>query len=176
MKRTSTVSQNVRIFVTAAALAVGAMGCGGGSDGSGAGGSGGSGAPCDATPIFVKANHTCTLAGACHDATGAAANFDMVTAGWQNSLVAKAPPGGSPSNTAALDSKCSATSTPPVQGQVYLKAGVQPAAGLFIEKLRGSGTSLPPCGAHMPNLGQALTDTEFACVQSWANGIVAAHQ
>jgi hypothetical protein len=174
MKRSSTVSQNVRIFVTAAALAAGAIGCGGGSDGTGAGGSGGgggSGAPCDATPIFVKMTHTCTLAGACHDAAGSAANFSMATTGWQNSLVGKAPPGGSPTHDATLDSKCSTMSVPPVTGKVYLTVGSNPATGLFLEKLMG----IPSCGAKMPNLGSPLDATELACVQSWANGLVAAH-
>jgi hypothetical protein len=173
MKRPSTVSQNVRIFVTAAAIAVGAMGCGGGSDATGAGGSGGagSGGRCDAQPIFAMKKHgACTVVGVCHDSLGTAANFNMATAGWETRLVGRAPPGGS-AVKGTYDSMCSPISTPAVLGQVYLKAGSNPAAGLFLDKLMGNP---PACGAHMPNLGEALSTAELACVQDWANGLVAA--
>ncbi len=50
--------------------------------------------------------------------------------------------------------------------QVYLKAGSNPATGLFLDKLNPD-TTIPPCGAHMPNLGAPLTAAQFACVQSY---------
>jgi hypothetical protein len=164
MIRPSTVSQIVRVFVIATALAGGAMGCGGGSEGTGAGGSGGGGAggstgtggTCDATPIFTQ--HTCTVVGACHDGQGTAAGFDMLTAGWQTHLVGVASPGGGMGNNASL-----------CKGMVYLEPNVIPAQGLFIDKLTKNPA---PCGVVMPNLPPLLNATEKACVQSWANGLV----
>ena len=52
---------------------------------------------------------------------------------------------------------------------VYLKAGVQPAQGLFLDKLKPN----PPCGVIMPMTPPVLTSTEIDCVQKWANSIVA---
>jgi hypothetical protein len=166
MIRSSTVSQIVRLFVIATALAGGAMGCGGGSEstggtggaGGGAGGSTGAGGTCDAMPIFTK--HTCTVVGACHDTNGSAAGFDMLTAGWETHLVGEAVSGG---GTGTLASLCGG------MGLVYLKPNIIPAQGLFIDKLTKSP---PECGVAMPNLPPLLNDTEKACVQSWANGLV----
>jgi hypothetical protein len=165
MKRPSTVSQIVRFFVTSAALAVGAMGCAGGSDGTGTGGvgGGGGGTGCvggDAMPIFTK--HTCMLVGACHDGAGTAAGFNMVTAGWETKLVGTVSPGG---GTGAFASLCGG------MGMVYLNKGSNPATGLFMDKL---SKSPPQCGVQMPNLPPLLTPTELACVQTWANALVAA--
>jgi hypothetical protein len=158
MKVPFTVSQNVRALVTAAALALGVVGCGAkGSDTTGTGGTGGD--TCDAMPIFRT--HTCMLVGACHDGQGSAAGFDMQTAGWETKLVGKVSAGG---GTGDLASKCGG------MGLVYLKAGVQPAQGLFMDKL----TKAPPaCGVQMPNLPPLLNATEQACVQKWANALVA---
>jgi hypothetical protein len=114
--------------------------------------------PCDATPIFTAKG--CNGSGICHDAMGSAANFNMTAAGWQNNLVGVNPMGGG-----AIPSMCS-TNGP------YLQAGQIPAKGLFLDKLKGS----PPCGVEMPQLQSLgyLTQQEFACVQSWANGLVMA--
>ena len=169
MIRPSTVSQFVRVFVTAAALAVGAMGCGSGGDSTGSAGSGGGGgtggstAACsmaDVTAIFTSTtkNVGCTIIGACHDNNGAAAGLDLTTAGWETHLVGKVSAGG---GTGSLASMCG--------GMVYLKAGVVPAQGLFIDKLTKNP---PPCGAPMPNLPPLLTATQKACVQSWADNLV----
>jgi hypothetical protein len=159
MNRSSTTelrSQKVLILVVAG-MAVAAAACGsGGSDTTGGGGAGGSGAPCDAKPIFVK--YQCTVPGACHDAAGAAANLDMVTAGWETKLVGKAPPGGG-----AVPSKCGG------MNQVYLTAGSKPATGLFIDKL---AKAHPQCGVQMPNLANGpITAAELACVTSWATAL-----
>ena len=48
---------------------------------------------------------------------------------------------------------------------VYLKAGSNPASGLFLDKLNPATAA--PCGAHMPNLPPMLTTAQFACVQSY---------
>jgi hypothetical protein len=179
MKRSTTLVQNVRILVVATAFAGGAWGCGGGGNDTGGGGTSGgagttgaagtSGAPCDAMPLFAleddKTNphgRSCTIDGACHDSKGSAANFDMTTAGWQNRLVGKLPAGG---GTLASMCKPGAGANTP-----YLVAGSSPATGLFLEKINAN----PPCGVRMPNLGSPFNATELACVQSWANGLVAA--
>jgi hypothetical protein len=49
----------------------------------------------------------------------------------------------------------------------------QPAGGLILDKLKGNP---PMCGAHMPSIGDPLTDTEIACVQQWANALAAKAQ
>jgi hypothetical protein len=160
MKRSTTLVQNVRILVVAAAVACSAWGCGGGGSGdTGAGGTTGAagtaGAPCDAqTEVFSK--HFCTTANACHDAAGTAANFEMASADWQTHLVGVFPKGGG-----TLASMCTGVNMP------YLVAGSQPATGLFLEKL----TPQKPCGVQMPNLPPLLNATELACVQSWANAL-----
>jgi hypothetical protein len=128
-----------------------------GTAGTGAGGVMGC---ANAPAIFVA--HTCTIMGACHDADGTAAGFKMDPAGWEKNLVGVMSKGGG----AALNaSKCGASGIP------YLAKTTQPATGLFLAKLSGT---VPPCGAKMPNVGSALTATEFACVQAWANALVAA--
>jgi hypothetical protein len=148
---------------------LGAAGCPGTVDpslwpsatGSGAGGgtsagTGGTGAPaCDPTPIFTM--KICGNA-ACHDASATAANFDMVTAGWQTHLVGVNPKG------AGLNPSMCAPNGP------YLVAGVLPAKGLFIDKLKTDVA--PPCGAVMPLVGPPLSAADMDCVQSWADALV----
>jgi len=107
---------------------------------------------------MVFANHFCTTANACHDANGAAANFDMASTDWQTHLVGVTPRGGG-----TVPSMCEKETMP------YLVANSSPATGLFLRKLAiGGGV---PCGAQMPNLPPLLNATEKACVQSWANAI-----
>ena len=116
MKRSFTVSQNVRVFVIAAAIAVGAVGCGsssnpdntgtagsggtgaGGTSGGGTSGGGTTGTACtlaDVNRIFLTTqtpqNTGCTVAQACHDSNGSAAGLDLQSAGWQTKLVGKSP-------------------------------------------------------------------------------------
>lgn len=148
----------------------GAAGAGGGTAGTsgtaGATGSGGAGGttgtgPCNALPIFAM--HQCSSPGACHDAKGTAANFDMASTNWQNKLVGVSPMTGGGSG---FMSQCTKVGMP------YLVAGSNPARGLFLEKL----TSSPPvpCGSLMPALGGPLSSTELDCVQRWANALTAA--
>ena len=131
----------------AAALALGALGCGGG---------GGGGTTCDVPALFTA--KSCAITG-CHSAMMPAANFDMVTAGWEMRMVGLAPPGGGP--TMATSSLCAN------MGQTYLVAGSKPATGLFIDKL---SKAPPQCGLKMPNIPlMDLSAAEIACVQEWAN-------
>src|SRR5687768_16441562 len=88
----------VRCALGVMLCALGAAGCPGTVDPSlwpmatGSGGGGGSGAQaCDPTPIFTM---KACAAGGCHNATAAAASFDMATTGWQTHLVGVDPPGG----------------------------------------------------------------------------------
>lgn len=104
-------------------------------------------------------NHTCTTV--CHLAANAASvggGFDMTTSGWEKRLV-----GNGPSDSAPSTNMCKG------KGLVYLKAGIQPATGLFIDKLKPN----PPCGVQMPQLLAPLAQTEIDCVQMWANNVVA---
>jgi hypothetical protein len=127
----------------------------GGSSGTGTAGTGGGVGPCNALPIF--ATHSCASPGACHDAKGTSANFDMASPGWEMKLVGGNPNGG---GAAGFGSQC--------QGKgPYLIAGSSPARGLFLDKLAAK----PPCGNQMPLLPPTLTATELDCVQRWANGL-----
>jgi hypothetical protein len=121
-------------------------------------GAGGSAvAACDPAPVFKK--YYCTLPGACHDAQGAAGGLDMVTAGWEKSLVGRRASSSSPTGL------CGSVQTP------YLIEGSSPARGLFLQKL---DEDPPPCGALMPSLGGPMTPSDRACIQSWANALTAA--
>ncbi len=110
----------------------------------------------NAANIFKS--HTCTTV--CHLASSAPAfgGFDMTTAGWEKKLIGSGPPDSAPSSNMCKG-----------KGFIYLKKDVQPAAGLFMDKLKAN----PPCGVQMPQLLMPLTAGEIDCVQSWANSIVA---
>jgi hypothetical protein len=125
-----------------------------GTTGTGAGG----GSGCDITPLVTK--YSCTLAGACHDSRGSAANFDMASPGWEQRLVGVAPRGGA---AAPVPSLCAN------QGWVYLVKGSSPATGLFMEKFKMN----PSCGITMPNLGIPVSAVDLACFQRWANALTA---
>lgn len=172
MQRPLTVSQNVRVFVGAAAIALGAMACGSSGGGvtgaagtSGGAGTGGGSTPCtldQVNQIFVstKTVSGCTVTGSCHDASGSAAGLDLLAANWSANLV-----GHAPSATAGVDPNKSMCAG---MGFVYLEAGSNPAKGLFIDKIDPSKDDLSvPCGKHMPSLFQALTADQFACVRSF---------
>jgi hypothetical protein len=175
MQRASTVSYFVQVFVAAAALAAGAMACGSsngnstGAAGSGGGGSGGGGAGGGKTCTLADVNAIvqpagapvpytgCVVINACHDNAGSAAGLDLTTAGWQTKLVGQNPVANKGAS-ASLYSMC-------VGHGPYLVAGSNPAAGLFIDKLKPGAS--PPCGVHMPNLGAMLSNDQFACIQSY---------
>lgn len=111
----------------------------------------------------IVQEHSCTLTGACHDATGSAANFSLVgrpftdLLGWKRQLVGIFPIGGG-------NSACGGANMP------YLVAGSSPANGLLLNKLRSKN---PVCGDQMPALPPLLTASEIDCVQRWANAVVA---
>ena len=158
MKRPSTVTQIVRVFVTGAVLSAGAMGCGGSSGG------GSSACTLDQATAIVNAPATktpytgCTVMNVCHDNQGSAAGLDLVSAGWQTKLV-----GGNP--VANMGSAMANYSMCVGKGP-YLNAGSNPATGLMIDKLDPSKPT-PICGAHMPNLGAMLSASDFACLRSY---------
>jgi hypothetical protein len=130
---------------------------GGNTGTGGVGNSGGTGVKnCDPTPIFTT--KACANP-SCHDAMGTSANFDMASAGWQTHLVGVNPKGGG-----ALASVCGANGP-------YLVTGMLPARGLFLDKMK-DGPMLT-CGVVMPFAGTKLSPTEFDCVQTWANTLVA---
>jgi hypothetical protein len=131
-------------------------GCPGTLDPSLLNGSGGTsgGLSCDPTTAFN--NGKCSSSG-CHDMNGYAANFSMATTGWETHLVGVNPMGGG-----TLASACTANGP-------YLMPGVQPAAGLFMLKIKGGGGL---CGLQMPFGMTPLSSTDQDCIQKWANMIV----
>jgi hypothetical protein len=146
-----------RLVLVNALFALVAIGCG--SSGSSEPSDSGTGA-CDVTTLFTQGGTTgygCAQTG-CHDSSGTSANFDMASTGLPARLVGKSPMGGG-----TLPSVC-AGSTP---AMVYLDPGSQPATGLFLRKISAS----PGCGMRMPYGGRVVTATDFACIQSWANGL-----
>jgi hypothetical protein len=145
--------------MTGAAGTTAAAGTTGGAGTTGMGGTGGALPGCaNAQALFDS--HMCSLAGACHDATGAAANFKMAPAGWETHLVGVAPVGGG--NTASI---CFAD--PAFKTMPYIAAGTKPATGILMAKLRGAVCA--PMGARMPNLGTVFTAMEIQCIQDWAD-------
>ncbi|HET6279543.1 MAG TPA: DUF1585 domain-containing protein [Polyangia bacterium] len=96
----------------------------------------------------------------CHNAQAAPAfgGLDMATPGWEKKLVGAPPAAGAPGTNACNKSLN------------YLNR-TQPATGLFLDKLKAT----PPCGAQMPlaTVAAPLSATEMACVQKWANNVVA---
>jgi hypothetical protein len=161
MKATSTYSLNFRSLLVAMSISIAAVavGCGGGGGGGtgGSGGGGTGGTACDVPQIFTK--------NFCDAGTAPAAGFDMQTAGWETHLVGKVPMSITPA-PANGDTMCAG------MNKVYLMAGSNPAAGLFIDKI---SKKKPGCGMPMPNLpGVELTPDQIACVQTWANALVAA--
>jgi hypothetical protein len=140
---------------TGSAGSGGKGGSSGAAGSTGAGGAGGTG-PCNASSIFAM--HSCAFAGACHDANGTSAGFNMASVGWEKNLVGKFPKGG---GAMGFGSMCGSVN------KAYLVAGSSPATGLFMDKLKRS----PPCGSEMPLLTSYLTDAELACIQTWANAL-----
>jgi hypothetical protein len=124
----------------------------------GTGGVGGAPSPCD--PSSIWAAKGCAAATICHDADGSAAGLAMAGRGWQSRLVGVSGNGGG-SNPSVCTS-----------GGPYLRPYAQPADGLFMLKLVG-GAGL--CGMRMPEFADPLTADEMACVQSWADALVAAY-
>lgn len=153
---------------------LGAMGCPGTLDpsllGSGPGtggssGTGGTGGP-DCTGAMDGATlvaGSCASLG-CHDTADApisAAGLDLtVNATIGARLVGVVSPG----NTAA-GSACG--------GSTYLQKGSNPAAGLFIDKIKGTQS----CGLGMPFPGGSsflLPPAQQACIEQWAEGLIMA--
>jgi len=138
--------------VCAAVLGFSAVGCGSSNSSS----TDGSSTTCDftaASAVFTKYN--CATNG-CHDAAGSSAGFKMAPAGWETHLVGVNPIGGG-----TLEA-CTPADGP------YLKNGTNPAMGLLINKISGTG-NICTGGARMPFGGpNYLTATEIACVTSWA--------
>jgi hypothetical protein len=165
MKLSSNISQNVRVFVAAAGIAVGAMGCGGSSDNPGTTSTACSLADVNKILITTTSNLTtgCTVIGSCHDNAGSAAGLDLTSVGWQTKLVGKSP------STAVGAATTKTMCAGPGDNYVYLKAGSNPAEGLFIDKIKPGATA--PCGVHMPNFGVELSATQFACIQSYLTTI-----
>ncbi|HEY2900361.1 MAG TPA: hypothetical protein VGL59_07285 [Polyangia bacterium] len=99
---------------------------------------------------------------ACHTTVSAepsGGGFDMQKTGWEKNLIGKSTPADAP-DTALCKGK----------NLVLLEANVEPAKGLFLDKLN---LAMPPCGDRMPKLLNPLSTSDLACVQAWANSIVA---
>jgi hypothetical protein len=134
---------------------------GGGAGGSGSGGNGGGSggaagikdvACSDGMMASVKIVMTCGQTAICHDATASAAgslSLDKAATLAANLIDKKAT---------AASSQCKAYPDP------YLKKGVTPAMGLFLEKLKMT----PACGASMPFAKPVLPQTDIDCLTMWA--------
>lgn len=95
----------------------------------------------------------------CHSTSTAPSfgGFDMEKLGWAQAMIGGLiPDNAPPANT------CKG------KGFVFLEVGTQPARGLFLDKFNPT----PPCGVRMPQVG-TITAAEVACIQDWANNIVA---
>ena len=126
---------------------------------------GGAPASDSGVPLTTSCDRATTILGAClacHSTASAATNggFDMEIAGWEKKLVGMTTPANAP-----------ATSLCRGKNLVFLEAKTQPARGLFLDKIR---LATPPCGVQMPRLLPKLSAGDTACIEAWANGIVAA--
>jgi hypothetical protein len=135
----------------------GGGGSGGGTGGMMGGTDGGTPPPgcANATSIFM--NHQCTAL--CHlsaNAAGLGGGFDMTGTGFPQRLVGGMPVAGN------KDEMCAG------MNKIYLVAGMQPAQGLFLDKLKAT----PPCGKQMPSGLGMLAQDEIDCIQKWANNVV----
>jgi hypothetical protein len=157
---TRTERSSLQVFLVSTLLClVTVVGCAGGipPDDAGAGGDTGAMGCANATQIFK--NRSCSTV--CHTTLAAPGygGFDMTLPGWEKKLVGMGPPDNAPDTN-----KCKG------KGLVYLKKDIQPADGLFMQKLRAN----PPCGVQMPmTVSPPLPASEMDCVQKWANSIVA---
>jgi hypothetical protein len=111
---------------------------------------------CDITGLITK--YMCAKSG-CHDATGASANFDMATTGWQNNLVGANPKGGG----TFLTSQCAG------KGPYIIKNSAT-GDGLFIQKV---SLAAPPCGAQMPFALEAPSAADITCFRQWTTAAAA---
>ena len=102
---------------------------------------------------------TCLVCHATAAAVSTGGGFDMEKAGWEKNLVGHSTPATAP-----------ATALCKGRNLVWLKPDIEPAKGLFLDKL---SQPMPACGVQMPNLLPKLNATDMACVQNWANNIVA---
>jgi hypothetical protein len=127
-------------------LSLTVVGCAGSLDpgvtGNGGGAMGGnSGAACQDTIFMNK----CVF---CHGAASNSAGLDLETAD-PGARMLGAPTGAG-------------TSCP---GGTLLKAGTNPAEGIFVEKI-----TTPTCGSKMP-IGPALSTAEVTCLTTWATTV-----
>jgi hypothetical protein len=102
----------------------------------------------------------CNIDGVCHGANPAA-NFDMLTAGWETHLVGQAPKGGG-QLAPSICATDNAFKTIP-----YINAGTMPATGLLMTKLTSAACS--PMGKQMPSGLPPLTPDQLKCFQDFAN-------
>src|SRR5262245_15794791 len=137
-----------RVPLLAIAFGVILGGCGS-SDGGGA---------CNVQDL-ISNKYKCDAAG-CHDATGTSAGFSMKTAGWEQALVGGMQKAGGGGVTPFM-------SVPACANMPYLVPGSNPATGLFLKKM----TANFGCGMRMPYTGSPVSDADFACFQTWANGL-----
>lgn len=149
----STFTHRFAATVIAAALvsSLAAIGCSSSSDGT----TPDAGATtCDLAGVeALFATKNCTLSG-CHDSASGSAGLDLKSAGLADRLLNKGPTAG----VGSVESSCVG------MGKIYLKPNTNPSEGLLIDKL----TANFGCGARMPQSGTPLTDSQMACVRSWA--------
>jgi hypothetical protein len=128
-------------------------GAGGASQVDGSGGSGGAVTTSCANATAVLTTNCFT----CHNSPPPIiyADLDLMSAGVAQRLV------GKPAYTGASGA-CQGMGN-------LLNAGVLPATGILMDKILGN----PTCGATMPYALPLLSPADQACLQAWANGLVA---
>jgi len=109
---------------------------------------------CDLAGAEAVFTAKCTMSG-CHNATDKTSGLDL-TAGSDlpTRLLGVMP--------MAVSYFCASSNMP------YLMAHSTPATGLLLNKI---SQPTPVCGARMPFGLPALSTTEIACIQSWANTV-----
>ena len=133
----------------------GTTGGGTGGAASGVGGGGGAIATSCANAITLLQNN-CSIA--CHNpgSDTSFANLDLMSDGFAQRLV------GQPASTTG-NGQCAGMGN-------LLNRGTLPATGILIDKIN---FKLGVCGEGMPFGGVQLGATDLACLQAWANGLVA---
>jgi hypothetical protein len=125
---------------------------------------------CDVSNL-VTTKYACSVDSVCHGAKDPAANLDMVTAGWEASLVGTVPKGG------GVLAKSICFDDPAFKTMPYIVKGSYPATGLLMTKLKmatcvnpaGTKGALMPSGAVAP-----MPKADMDCFQAFADKLAAA--
>jgi hypothetical protein len=114
----------------------------------------GSPSSCDLTGAEAVFTAKCTGSG-CHNATDKTSGLDLTAGSDLPTRLLGVKP-------MSISFFCASSAMP------YLMAHTTPASGLLLDKI---SKAMPSCGARMPFALPPLSNTEIACIQSWANTV-----